>query len=276
MRNGMLQSNVIAKFTTKKLNYFLPYIRLLGFHIMDSVIFIFNAYPMWSCGIAGFIAAIIAITIDVCLCRVASKPLPRSLPKQEVPDNSEYVYKAGDSTLEIIEIYTKVVEKFPDIAGAKLVSGGLPDVAGPSTSNVALLIVTENITGFEYSFGNHLIQIKAASDDKPHRTVYTIKLPEYNRNINIYATNNSNNTDAVIHRDNEVLLNQYQNLQQVAIWHKMFVKDADGKPLNTEEAWARTLCLHGDPYDQMAQASEKIKAIADLMEPKLQSAFVRI
>jgi hypothetical protein len=252
---------------------------------MDTVTSIFNVYPTCSCVFAGLIAAIIAVTIDVCLFRVSSQPLPRSSPKQEVPepddesesdDDSEYVYKAGDSTLEIIEIYTKVLEKFPDIASAKLASGGLPDVAGPSTSDVDLLIVTENITGFEHSFGDHLIQIKAQSVAKPHRTVYTIRLPEYNRNINIYATNNPNNTDAITHRDNEVLLNQYQNLQQVAIWHKMFVKDADGSPITTEEAWARTLCLYGDPYDRMAQASEKIKAIADLMEPELQSAFVRI
>lgn len=248
----------------------------------ETLVSMFDTYPLLACGIAGFLMAFIAILMHKCLFASSRESPKEESPKQESDNESddesddEYVYAPGKSTLEIIEIYTKVLEKFPDIANAQLASGGLPDIGGPSTSDVDLLLITDNTTGFENSFGDHLIQIKAASESKPDRTVYTIRLEGYNRNINIYATNNPNNTDSVLHRDNEVLLNGYHNLQQVAIWHKMFGKDENGEPLTTEEAWARTLCLQGNAYDRMAQSSDKIKAIADLMEPELQDAFIRI
>lgn len=243
---------------------------------------LFNNYQYWVATIGGLLAIIMGIMLDRYFARVfKTAPIEPELPKQESNDSSddesdEYVYAPGKSTLEIIEIYTKVLEKFPDIADAKLASGGLPDVLGYSTSDVDLIIVTDKINGFENTFGNNLIQIKAPSETKPYRCVYTIRLEGYNRDINIYATTNPTNTNAITHRDNEILLNQYQNLQQVAIWHKMFGKNANGDSLSTEEAWAVTLCLQGDPYDRMAQSNEKIKAIADLMEPELQNAFLRV
>jgi hypothetical protein len=228
--------------------------------------------------LACAVGAISLITLVKWLFR-ESTPAPIAVPptNNDTDDDESYEWVPGTSTKHI-QATRDVVASMFNIPDVILVSGGLPDVKGENTSDVDLLIFADDHTGFETTFGDYLIQIKAASESKPNRTIYTIKIPSNPREINIYVTSDKNQGLRVIkHRRNELMLNNYPNLQMVAIWLKRNGRNKDGTRLDTEEAWAVALNLHEDGIDpHETLLCDDLAEIAAAEEQALENAEWRI
>ena len=118
----------------------------------------------------------------------------------------------------------------------------MPDINGKNTSDVDITKIDSNYDKFENKLSNYLQNIEKGND----YYIYTIKLPSSVREINILISSNEKYMIAVKHRNNELELNKFDNLQTIAIWHKR-------NGLSTEKAWSKALEIKGDPYEIMAR-----------------------
>lgn len=146
--------------------------------------------------------------------------------------------------MRVEEVFSKFIKKYPKL-DLKLASGGLSDIKGPNTSDVDISFFCKNLEGSKNIFHD---AVSIDKDKNKKWIVYTYFL--YGREVNVYCTNDKKLANrGLIHRRNEIMLNNYPLLAAQAIILK---KNGHG----TEPAWAKVLELPGDPYEAML-ASEK-------------------
>ncbi len=167
-------------------------------------------------------------------------------------DNSSYVYEPGSSSRHISQTYIDFKKQFPTL-DVQEASGGLPDVHGVYTSDVDLvLLVSDEQQAKDISLVHELapyLHNKVdISEENPSRVIYTLYLPNNPRVINLFVTWDQDGMRSVAHRRNTVLLNNYPNIQTVAIWNRKYRQSIfkPGKLMGTEEAWAHALNLNPD------------------------------
>jgi hypothetical protein len=134
------------------------------------------------------------------------------------------------------DIYERLKRKIP--RGSHHVSGGLPDARG--ISDVDIYLPRKRFAGLGSRFPKGT-SITESGDDY---SIYTI--PGYDREVNVYATNNPAKRESVDHRNTMMALaKKYPSLER-----KAFSIKQKGK--GSEPAWAEVLELKGNPYDVMA------------------------
>jgi len=150
------------------------------------------------------------------------------------------------------EIFDQVFEKyktvFPDMVHG---SGGLPDTKGEGTSDVDIMVFSNDHTSLSKHFPPDT-EIVASS---PVRTIYRLK--GYPREVNLYCTAAEWWQNSFHHRTTELALKQrFPSLAAQAYDLKKT------KAVSTEEAWARVLGL-GENYHTELLDTEKILHLAE-------------
>ena len=93
----------------------------------------------------------------------------------------------------------------------------------------------------------------------------------YGREINVYVTNDKDR--AVIHRRNELMLNEYPNIAMLAIYNKMENKKG------TEPAYCLALGIDiekQDPYEFLLMDKKNLRKIATKRENYLENKLMSL
>lgn len=156
----------------------------------------------------------------------------------------------------IPHIYEEVKKKYK-LRKLFLASGGLVDVKGVGKSDVDIVYITDDYNNLDYLFSG------AKKEERPdkNRCYYTFKCG--GREVSICASNDESVMRSVKHRANEIMLNKFPLITACAANYKL-----NGE--KTEPAWAKTLALQGDPYEELMMNTTKLKNIAKKREKELE------
>lgn len=228
--------------------------------------FIKIAHPFLILLVGGvFIGAFSAAIVQIC----------STSPKDEKVEEDEE--DIGASTDEITSAFLRTVNTFPVLSEAYNISDTLPDMNGAGTTPVKLLLLHNDHANFEEAFGDHLIAIKRASEEKPNRTKYMIRLENCNRDIMIHVTSETNSR-SVVNREKMLMLNEFAEAQTIALWVKKYSVQTYGsvcnKHLKSEEAWRIALRLEPGQFDDLP--FDDLKTIADGLDTELIEIYNRV
>jgi hypothetical protein len=135
---------------------------------------------------------------------------------------------------EIDFIYDEICDKYPNLK-LYCASWWLYDAKWKHTSDVDILWLTENPKTWNEIFKN-IISVEIDWDR------YVFSLWWYNREVYIFATPHDSDKRSLVHRDNEIMLNDFHLLTAQAIILKQ-------NWYWTEPARAKVLWLDWDPYE---------------------------
>lgn len=166
--------------------------------------------------------------------------------------------------MKIESVFEEFRKKYPKL-DMKLASGGLADVKGKNTSDVDISLYCSNPEKMIDVFHDAKFVKKGKSGK---HVIYSYIY--YGREVNVYCTNDLKLANrSLIHRRNELMLNNYPLLVSQAIYLKL---NGNG----TEPAWAKVLGLEGDPYEAMLMDIVKLKKIASDVNRKYQNMISKL
>ncbi len=160
----------------------------------------------------------------------------------------------------IDDIFDHVTSKFPDLT-FELATGGFIDIKGANTTDVDISMFSENYDKLFFVLNPIIKVIKVRKEDRRPLMIYS--LHGYNRTVNIWATNDQVLSQrSVIHRKNELMLNQFWKLRQKAI-------DFFNQGFGSEASWMRAMDQIGDPGKFMLKDEAELIQLASEKEQAL-------
>lgn len=154
------------------------------------------------------------------------------------------------------EIFKDVQAKYGnEIPGMQHASGGIPDTNGPGTSDVDIVVYSQNYR----ELGNYLPD-DTVSKHKEDYSTYLIS--GYSRKVQLFASDDMELSNrGVQHRNTELELKAaHPNLYEKAF---AFKRDLG---LNTEETWAKVLGLGDDYVDVLKDTKQTLNIASNLKD----------